>query len=134
MLPLSSSQEIVWLHEQVQPGSRAYNFTASLDLWGTLDTEALRRGLAAALDRHPGLRLELVAVPGAMPAQRAADACTPRLRSVDLTGEADPEAAFAELLRTEAETLSTPMRRRCCAGPWRGSPTTSTGSSTSSTT
>ncbi|WP_406301653.1 amino acid adenylation domain-containing protein [Streptomyces sp. NBC_00885] len=104
MLPLSSSQEIVWLHEQVQPGSRAYNFTASLDLWGTLDTKALRRGLTAALDRHPGLCLELVAVPGAMPAQRTADACVPRLRSVDLTGEADPEAAFAKLLRTEAET------------------------------
>ncbi|MEU3462655.1 amino acid adenylation domain-containing protein [Streptomyces sp. NPDC006733] len=104
MLPLSPSQEIVWLHEQVQPGSRAYNFTASLDLWGTLDTEALRRGLAAALDRHPGLRLELVAVPGAMPAQREADLCEPRLRTVDLTGEADPEAAFARLLRTEAET------------------------------
>lgn len=104
MLPLSPSQEIVWLHEQVQPGSRAYNFTASLDLWGTLDTEALRRGLAAALDRHPGLRLELVAVPGAMPVQRDADLCEPRLRTVDLTGEADPEAAFARLLRTEAET------------------------------
>ncbi|MEV6399767.1 amino acid adenylation domain-containing protein [Streptomyces sp. NPDC051907] len=104
MFPLSSSQEIVWLHEQVQPGSRAYNFTASLDLWGTLDTEALRHGLTAALDRHPGLRLELVAVPGEMPAQRTADDCALRLRSVDLRGEADPEAAFAKLLRTEAET------------------------------
>ncbi|GES28129.1 non-ribosomal peptide synthetase [Streptomyces angustmyceticus] len=104
MLPLSSSQEIVWLHEQVQPGSRAYNFTAALDLWGTLDTEALRRGLAATLDRHPGLRLELVAVDGAMPGQRVAESCAPRLHTVDLSGEADPEAAFQELLRTEAET------------------------------
>ncbi|MEU8996297.1 amino acid adenylation domain-containing protein [Streptomyces caniferus] len=104
MLPLSSSQEIVWLHEQVQPGSRAYNFTAALDLWGTLDTEALRRGLAATLDRHPGLRLELVAVAGAMPGQRVAEACVPRLHTVDLSGEADPERAFQELLRTEAET------------------------------
>ncbi|MGX1761075.1 non-ribosomal peptide synthetase [Streptomyces lydicus] len=104
MLPLSSSQEIVWLHEQVQPGSRAYNFTAALDLWGTLDTEALRRGLAATLDRHPGLRLELVAVDGAMPGQRVAEACAPRLHTVDLSGEADPEAAFQELLRTEAKT------------------------------
>ena len=104
MLPLSSSQEIVWLHEQVQPGSRAYNFTASLDLWGALDTDALRHGLAAALERHPGLRLELVAVPGAMPGQQVADTCAPRLHTVDLTGEADPEAAFLELLRTEAET------------------------------
>ncbi|WP_411138188.1 non-ribosomal peptide synthetase [Streptomyces sp. C10] len=104
MLPLSSSQEIVWLHEQVQPGSRAYNFTAALDLWGTLDTEALRHGLAATLDRHAGLRLELVAVAGAMPGQRVAEACAPRLRTVDLSGAADPEAAFQELLRTEAET------------------------------
>ncbi|MGW7575913.1 non-ribosomal peptide synthetase [Streptomyces sp. NPDC054765] len=104
MLPLSSSQEIVWLHEQVQPGSRAYNFTAALDLWGTLDTEALRRGLATALDRHAGLRLELVAVAGAMPGQRVAESCAPPLRTVDLSGEADPEGAFQELLRTEAET------------------------------
>ncbi|MEE4419206.1 non-ribosomal peptide synthetase [Streptomyces bugieae] len=104
MLPLSSSQEIVWLHEQVQPGSRAYNFTAALDLWGTLDAEALRRGLAAVLDRHPGLRLELVAVPGAVPGQRVAEGCAPRLRTVDLSGADDPDGAFEELLRTEAET------------------------------
>ncbi|MFE3324314.1 amino acid adenylation domain-containing protein [Streptomyces sp. NPDC059176] len=104
MLSLSSSQEIVWLHEQVQPGSRAYNFTASLDLWGTLDVVALRRGLAAALDRHPGLRLELVPVPGAMPGQRVVEACAPRLHTVDLSGEADPEAAYDDLLRSEAET------------------------------
>ncbi|MFJ8386509.1 amino acid adenylation domain-containing protein [Streptomyces sp. NPDC094438] len=104
MLPLSSSQEIVWLHEQVQPGSRAYNFTASLDLWGTLDVEALHGGLAATLARHAGLRLELVPVAGAMPGQRVADLCLPRLRTVDITWEADPEAAFEELLRVEAET------------------------------
>lgn len=115
MLPLSSSQEIVWLHEQVQPGSRAYNFTASLDLWGTLDTEALRRGLAATLARHPGLRLELVAVPGAMPGQRVADACPPRLHHVDLSGETDPEGAFEALLRAEAlsplDTFEAPLLR-----------------------
>ncbi|MFJ6946128.1 amino acid adenylation domain-containing protein [Streptomyces wuyuanensis] len=104
MLPLSSSQEIVWLHEQMQPGSRAYNFTAALDLWGTLDAEALGRGLAATLDRHPGLRLELVASAGSVPGQRVAQECRPRLHTVDLGGEEDPEAAFAELLRTEAET------------------------------
>ncbi|GHH42428.1 non-ribosomal peptide synthetase [Streptomyces candidus] len=115
MLPLSSSQEIVWLHEQVQPGSRAYNFTASLDLWGTLDVDALEHGLAATLERHPGLRLELVPVPGAMPGQRVADACPPRLRTVDLSGEAHPESAFQTLLRAEAEspldTFEAPLLR-----------------------
>ncbi|MGW9068060.1 non-ribosomal peptide synthetase [Streptomyces yangpuensis] len=104
MFALSSSQEIVWLHEQMQPGSRAYNFAASLDLWGTLDTEALHRGLAATLARHPGLRLELVAAGGSVPAQQVAPQCAPRLHTVDLSTEEDPEAAFARLLRTEAET------------------------------
>ncbi|MFD5429396.1 amino acid adenylation domain-containing protein [Streptomyces sp. NPDC127084] len=104
MLPLSSSQEIVWLHEQVHTGSRAYNFTGALDLYGTLDAEALRRGLAATLDRHPGLRLELVPVEGAMPGQRVAESCVPRLHTVDMSAEKDPEAAFERLLRTEAET------------------------------
>ncbi|MEU7041053.1 amino acid adenylation domain-containing protein [Streptomyces varsoviensis] len=115
MFTLSSSQEIVWLHEQVLPGSRAYNFTASLDLWGALDEDALRAGLAATLDRHPGLRLELVAVAGGVPGQRVADGCAPRYRSVDLSGEADPEAAFGELVRAEAErpldTYQAPLLR-----------------------
>lgn len=115
MLPLSSSQEIVWLHEQMQPGSRAYNFTAALDLWGPLDAEALRLGLAATLARHPGLRLELVASTGSVPGQRVAPQCPPRLRTVDLGAEADPEAAFADLLRAEAEkpldTFEAPLIR-----------------------
>lgn len=119
MLPLSPSQEIVWLHEQLLPGSRAYNFTATLDLWGTLDEDALRAGLAAALARHPGLRLELVGGEGEMPLQRVRERCTPRIRTVDLSAEADPEAAFAELLRSEAEapldTFEAPLLRWCVA-------------------
>ncbi|MEV4926145.1 non-ribosomal peptide synthetase [Streptomyces roseoverticillatus] len=104
MFGLSTSQEIVWLHEQMLPGSRAYNFTATVDLRGTLDEDALREGLAAALGRHPGLRLELVDSPGGLPGQRVREQCALRLRTADLGGEADPEAAFAALLRTEAET------------------------------
>ncbi|WP_370423375.1 amino acid adenylation domain-containing protein [Streptomyces sp. QH1-20] len=117
MFGLSTSQEIVWLHEQMLPGSRAYNFTATIDLRGTLDESALRDGLAAALDRHPGLRLELVENPGALPGQRVREGCTPRVRTVDLGREADPEAAFEELLRTEAVTpldvFEAPLLRWC---------------------
>lgn len=104
MFELSPSQQIVWLHEQMLPGSRAYNFTATLDLWGALDEDALRAGLAAALARHAGLRLELVAASGEIPGQRVRERCIPRLSTVDLSQEADPEAAFQDLLRTEAET------------------------------
>ncbi|MEV6207248.1 amino acid adenylation domain-containing protein [Kitasatospora sp. NPDC051914] len=115
MFALSSSQEIVWLHEQMLPGSRAYNFTAALDLWGTLDTGALRAGLTAVLAHHPGLRLELVERPEGLPAQRVGGRTEPRLRTSDLSGEADPEAAFQRLLEAEAEepldTTEAPLLR-----------------------
>ncbi|MFI9722112.1 amino acid adenylation domain-containing protein [Streptomyces sp. NPDC052396] len=104
MFGLSTSQEIVWLHEQMLPGSRAYNFTATMDLRGELDEDALRAALGTALERHPGLRLELVDTQGALPAQRVRQECTTPLRTMDLGGEEDPEAAFQRLLRTEAET------------------------------
>ncbi|MGW5120388.1 condensation domain-containing protein, partial [Streptomyces noursei] len=104
MFELSPSQEIVWLHEQIVPGSRAYNFTATIDLWGALDQDALRAGLARVLDRHAGLRLELVAASGEIPRQRVRERCTPRFSTVDLSQEPDPEAAFEDLLRVEAET------------------------------
>ncbi|MEV5508108.1 non-ribosomal peptide synthetase [Streptomyces orinoci] len=104
MFGLSTSQEIVWLHEQMQPGSRAYNFTATMDLRGELDQDALRAALGAALERHPGLRLELVDAQGALPGQRVREGCPPRLRTVDLSGQEDAEDTFRRLLRTEAET------------------------------
>ncbi|MFF9641417.1 non-ribosomal peptide synthetase [Kitasatospora aureofaciens] len=103
MFALSPSQEIVWLHEQMQPGSRAYNFTGVLDLWGTLDRDALHTGLAAVLAQHPGLRLELVPRPEGIPGQRVAEDCQPVLRQSDFTAEADPEAVFRRLLAAEAE-------------------------------
>ncbi|WFB11201.1 amino acid adenylation domain-containing protein [Streptomyces sp. LX-29] len=117
MFGLSTSQEIVWLHEQMLPGSRAYNFTATIDLRGALDEAALRDGLAASLDRHPGLRLELVDSPSGLPGQRVRENCAPRLRTLDLGDAEDPEAAFAELLRSEAETpldtYEAPLLRWC---------------------
>ncbi|MGW2867012.1 non-ribosomal peptide synthetase [Kitasatospora sp. NPDC001225] len=103
MFALSPSQEIVWLHEQMLPGSRAYNFTAVLDLWGALDRDALHTGLAAVLAHHPGLRLELVPSPEGLPGQRVAEDCEPELRHSDFAAEQDPEAAFQRLLAAEAE-------------------------------
>ncbi|WP_327683531.1 non-ribosomal peptide synthetase [Kitasatospora sp. NBC_00458] len=103
MFALSSSQEIVWLHEQMLPGSRAYNFTAALDLWGPLDTDALRAGLAAVIAHHPGLRLELVARSEGLPLQRVGARTEPRLRTSDFSADPDPEATFRTLLAAEAE-------------------------------
>ncbi|MDX2733445.1 MULTISPECIES: condensation domain-containing protein [unclassified Streptomyces] len=100
MIDLSRSQEIVWLHEELFPDSRAYNFTASLDLHGPLDEPALQMSLATVLARHEAFRLELDPE-DFPPKQRVNDACALRYRTVSLTGAEDQEAAFEELWREQ---------------------------------
>jgi hypothetical protein len=114
VLDLAPSQEIIWLHEELFPDSRAYNFTASLDLTGTLDVAALHGGLVAVLNRHDALRLELV--PGAFPPrQRVNPSCEPRFRIVDLTSAPDQDTAFERLWREQHDehfdTARAPMVR-----------------------
>src|SRR5512142_3102108 len=100
MFDLSRSQEIVWLHEELFPDSRAYNFTASLDLSGPLDEDALRRSVRAVVERHDGLRLEIVA--GQFPPkQQVSTDWNFHYRCVDLSGEDDPEAAFEAIWRRQ---------------------------------
>ncbi|MFF4249220.1 amino acid adenylation domain-containing protein [Streptomyces sp. NPDC001822] len=115
--PLSSSQEIVWLHEQMLPDSHAYNSTAALDLRGEWDKEALVEAWAEVLRRHPGLRLELVEQEDGLPRQRISEEAVPRVREVDLSAVPDQEAAFAELVGEEAgipmDTHEAPLVRWC---------------------
>ena len=75
MFPLSAQQQVVWLHEQVQPDGIAYHFTAQLDLTGPLDETALTIALAAVIDRHPMFRTALV--PGTDQQVTAATVATP---------------------------------------------------------
>ncbi len=102
MFNLSPSQEIVWLHEQVVPGSRSYNFTAFLDVRGQLSTAAFQEALAAVIAHHSGLRLELVNAYAAMAHQRIREDVKPRLRVSDLSVEPNQDRAFQELLAGEA--------------------------------
>ncbi|MFF4381799.1 amino acid adenylation domain-containing protein [Kitasatospora sp. NPDC001547] len=114
---LSPSQEIVWLHEQLLPGSRAYNSTAAIELRGELDVRALLDSWEEVLRRHPGLRLELVDREGGLPGQRVSANSVPRFREVDLSAAEDPEAEFAALVRSEADTpldtYAAPLVRWC---------------------
>jgi amino acid adenylation domain-containing protein len=117
LFDLSPSQEIVWVHERLSPGSRAYNFTAFVVVRGELDANAVREGLGHVLDHHDGLRLELADTPDGRPAQRVRARCEPRFRSVDISGESDVDAAFDEVVRAEAttsfDTYEAPLVRWC---------------------
>ncbi|WP_331748118.1 condensation domain-containing protein (plasmid) [Streptomyces chartreusis] len=96
---LTQSQQIVWLHEDLFPDSRAYTFTAALDLWGPLDHDALRSAMRHVIAGHDGLRLRLV--PGTYPPrQRVGEPGPPDFEVVDLSTEPEPEAGLENLRDT----------------------------------
>ncbi len=55
-LPLSFTQQRLWLLEQLSPGSAVYNLSTVLRLNGPLDTAALEKSLSEIVRRHEVLR------------------------------------------------------------------------------
>lgn len=54
--PLAPSQEPLWLHQQRNPSSTAYNLTVGIHIRGPADTERVKAALQAVVDRHDSLR------------------------------------------------------------------------------
>jgi amino acid adenylation domain-containing protein len=101
-LPLSFAQERLWVLDQIEPGSAAYNIPAALRLQGTLDARALGAALTGTVRRHEALRTVFRVVDGE-PAQviLPAGPCAPA--SVDLRGlPAEAREREAERLGGEA--------------------------------
>ncbi|MBV9878883.1 MAG: amino acid adenylation domain-containing protein [Gemmatirosa sp.] len=104
-VPLSFSQELLWLLDQASPGLTAYNVSTARRLVGALDVQALERALTAVAARHEVLRTrfgvvdgepsQIVDAPGAVP-----------FNVVDLTAlPADErEAEMSRVLRARART------------------------------
>ncbi|WP_306356552.1 MULTISPECIES: non-ribosomal peptide synthetase [unclassified Nocardia] len=55
-VPLSLAQQRMWVINQLDPDSPAYNIPLALRLSGTLDIEALRLAVLDVLERHESLR------------------------------------------------------------------------------
>ncbi|HEX7243234.1 MAG TPA: amino acid adenylation domain-containing protein, partial [Longimicrobiaceae bacterium] len=100
-LPLSFAQERMWVLQQIDPESRAYNVPVGLRLRGPLDAGALGRALAALVERHESLRTVFPVMEGA-PVQAVAPFTGFALPVEDLTAlpETDREA---EALRRARE-------------------------------
>jgi amino acid adenylation domain-containing protein len=86
--PLSFAQERLWLLEQIDPGSPAYNAPVALRLGGALDAEALDRALVALAARHEALRTSFAAVEGGA-VQQVGPAPRRVLQVEDLAGLGD---------------------------------------------
>ncbi|HYO14852.1 MAG TPA: amino acid adenylation domain-containing protein, partial [Thermoanaerobaculia bacterium] len=99
-LPLSFSQERLWLLDQIEPGGTAYNVPAGLRLLGALRPDVLARTFGEIARRHEVLRTTF-AVPGTggEPVQVVGTPLPVPLPLVDLAGlpAADREAELRRL-------------------------------------
>ncbi|WP_223636166.1 non-ribosomal peptide synthetase [Corallococcus sp. EGB] len=98
-LPLSFSQQRLWLIDQLEPGSAAYNIFLALRVEGALDVAALEKAFATLIARHESLRTVFVSQ-GGEPAQVILPEVPFALDVVEL-GEASREVLEARL-REEA--------------------------------
>ncbi|MBW3570414.1 MAG: amino acid adenylation domain-containing protein, partial [Gemmatimonadetes bacterium] len=68
-LPLSFSQQRLWVLDRLDPGSTAFNLLRPLRLCGVLDVAALERALDALRARHESLRTTFTEGPDGAPVQ-----------------------------------------------------------------
>jgi NRPS condensation-like uncharacterized protein len=99
----SFAQERFWFVDEVMGRTAAYNIPLAIRLRGQLSVEALERALGEIVRRHEILRTRFA--PEGERLLQVVDA--PRavaIPVVDLTGEADPDAAARVLVDTAAQT------------------------------
>jgi hypothetical protein len=106
-LPLSFSQQRLWLLDQLAPGNPFYNLAGALRLSGRLDVAALERALTEVVRRHEVLRTGFTSVEG-RPALRIEPALGCALPGIDLRG-LPSGAGQAEARRLAAEEARRPF-------------------------
>lgn len=95
--PLSFAQRRMWLLQQWDPDSPAYNVCISIRLRGPLDHAALRSALRALVDRHEVLRTRYVSTSEGNPVQVVDDRSPFDLTVVDLRGLDDHDRRAREV-------------------------------------
>ncbi|WP_067497203.1 non-ribosomal peptide synthetase, partial [Actinoplanes sp. TFC3] len=98
VLPLSPAQQRLWLLDQLDPGSSAYNYPLLVRLDGHPDVPALSLALGDVVARHEVLRTlirssaqHIVPAPGALPVETSLDIIT---RPFDLAADLPIRAAL----------------------------------------
>src|SRR5919112_159531 len=101
----SFAQQLMWLADQIEPGTPTYNTSKDERLTGRLDPRALERSLEEIVRRHETLRTTFTAVDGSPVQVIAPASATPTtLPLIDLSGlpQAEREAEARRLAREEA--------------------------------
>ena len=103
-LALSSSQRQLWLAVQEDGANTAYNMPLAVRLEGFLDIHALQRALDGVLARHEPLRSLICASEGVPFLKVLSSKTSCPLVLVDISAQADPEAASSEIRAVELAT------------------------------
>src|SRR6266511_1691849 len=103
-LPLSFSQQGLWLLAQMEDVSVTYHLPAALHLRGDLDRAALRKSLDALMARHEALRSVFVAVEGEPHIELLPEEMGLPLIEHDLRDEPDAWEQLTQLSKEEART------------------------------
>lgn len=102
-LPLSFVQQQLWLLDQLDPGTAAYNMPVLLELTGELDVELLNRSLTEVVRRHETLRSNFV-VQQDEPVVIIRDAADWKINVVDLSDKPATEQQTAIQTYIDKET------------------------------
>ncbi|MGW4477365.1 amino acid adenylation domain-containing protein [Rhodococcus triatomae] len=94
-IPLSAAQQRLWLIQQMDRESAAYNFPIALRVRGDLDGTVLAAALGDVVARHESLRTVFDAADG-VPVQRVLAGVTPEFRVVNAS-----EGDVADLVREQ---------------------------------
>jgi amino acid adenylation domain-containing protein len=113
--PLSRAQELLWIYEQMTPGTSAYHVPIARRVRGPLDADALERALNVVVARHEALRTAFVETDGEA-RQIVRDAAPAVIEGHDLRDVPEAERAprVAALL---AEAVRRPFDLASSAGP-----------------
>ncbi|MFJ5837261.1 amino acid adenylation domain-containing protein [Streptomyces shenzhenensis] len=105
-LPLSYAQARMWLLQQLDPDSPAYNVCLAIRLRGPLDPTGLRTALQGLLDRHEALRTRFPVAPDGTPEQVVDAVADLEFGTADLGAlpEAEQDRRADALARTASAT------------------------------
>ncbi|MFD9546376.1 amino acid adenylation domain-containing protein [Nocardia salmonicida] len=111
-VPLSPAQQRMWVLNQLDPESSAYNIAIALRLTGSLDVEAMRRALADVVERQESLRTRYPAdAEGPRQVVVGIDGSTPAMPLIDTEDGAPLRDRINELAGTGFDLTREPPLR-----------------------
>ncbi|MER5967911.1 amino acid adenylation domain-containing protein [Streptomyces sp. NPDC002057] len=100
-LPVTGGQSGIWLAQQIEPDSSAYNIVFALDLRGAVDLDRLTAAVRRAVEEAECLHVTVA--PGADGPRQTPRTTPVDIAVVDLRAAADPEEAAAAWMAADRE-------------------------------